>query len=768
MAKEEFNPTPEELQSIEKALKDAEFRKLLLEYAEEISNPENRQKYEEEIATMEAAQGNDVKFIRPEPGFVVKTSLQSNGTKVFINVAKSTSVDEPTAKKSAQDGKMGTHWSLPHSLAPHRDDLDKAGKKCIVYDAVFHPQAISLASADKRFKDMVVRTAMEAIESHFPAHHLNRDVIKFPKMEFKGTPTATMLRSPKGSNSSSSTPSQSSSSAGTQSVNKSGQEAIQKLAQEFAKNQMQGTNEPVKKSASSSSETAAHIPGSAPKAQSSTVIRGNRLPAADSKAASQKKIQVLEESINNDEEVQSTITPEYKIVHQSKFDLQQYRNDREAAPSSRPDSISVSIYLPLCPSARGVDLDVSTQHLTLHCDFPGPYHLELDLPFPVEEDKGKAKFDTAKHKLQVTLPVLPVPKAKPFTVEEIQKQDYDKEKNTENENNNQNNEISEKTGNREGQKHMSDTEQRQEDPAKSNLIEGKSQEPTSPASQESFASSSTPSLSSTTAAISTEASSTEKKTCATPPAFRFNQTKDFVSVVIDTPHPVSADTVQLEFTEHDFGPVCTHSCTVRLGVGSDQSVLVLRFDAALIPSDCSYDVSDSNVVLKLRKETPMTWHRLQAGSSPTKLQQHYFVSLENVDLIMTEIDQQTPPPSSASGPMQVDLIAKTEDEAIFQLQERSSGPVVETNEPTQPTFREPDHQETDEHEDTQQQPLQATPKPQLQAPQTLQEQQQNEEEEPQEQLPEQQIPTTVQSPADVVPQPSMSLLKNSLVFDLDD
>ena len=38
----EFKPTEEELHNIAEAMKDEKFRKLLVEYAEEISNPDNR------------------------------------------------------------------------------------------------------------------------------------------------------------------------------------------------------------------------------------------------------------------------------------------------------------------------------------------------------------------------------------------------------------------------------------------------------------------------------------------------------------------------------------------------------------------------------------------------------------------------------------------------------------------------------------------------------------------------------------------------------
>ena len=59
-------------------LQDKKFRDLLKEYAEEISNPVNRKKYEEEIAMLERDRGMDVKFINPKPGHVLKTSVNGN------------------------------------------------------------------------------------------------------------------------------------------------------------------------------------------------------------------------------------------------------------------------------------------------------------------------------------------------------------------------------------------------------------------------------------------------------------------------------------------------------------------------------------------------------------------------------------------------------------------------------------------------------------------------------------------------------------------
>lgn len=49
----DLNLTHDELQRFEKALRQPEFRKLLVDYAEEISNPESRAKYEDDIKRLE-------------------------------------------------------------------------------------------------------------------------------------------------------------------------------------------------------------------------------------------------------------------------------------------------------------------------------------------------------------------------------------------------------------------------------------------------------------------------------------------------------------------------------------------------------------------------------------------------------------------------------------------------------------------------------------------------------------------------------------------
>jgi dynein assembly factor 2 len=77
--------------------------------------------------------------------------------------------------------------------------LSLANKACIVYDAVFHPQALRLGTAQARFRELLVTTALDGIEQRFPIHKLVKDPtkLKFPNMTFKGAQHRSILRTSK-------------------------------------------------------------------------------------------------------------------------------------------------------------------------------------------------------------------------------------------------------------------------------------------------------------------------------------------------------------------------------------------------------------------------------------------------------------------------------------------------------------------------------------------------------------------------------------------
>ena len=81
---------------------------------------------------------------------------------------------------------LGEHWSIPYSTAAGREDVDKAGSKCVVYDCVFHEDTYKRGLRDSRFKKLIHDTALQGIESQLNVQ-LDKVNLKFPKLKFKGT-----------------------------------------------------------------------------------------------------------------------------------------------------------------------------------------------------------------------------------------------------------------------------------------------------------------------------------------------------------------------------------------------------------------------------------------------------------------------------------------------------------------------------------------------------------------------------------------------------
>lgn len=166
---EDLEVSREELENITECLKKEEFRKLLIEYAEEVTDPDNKKIYEKEITQLEKERGIDVTFVNPEPGYVIKTSVNGD-RKCFLNISKNTVVGRPTSQPSYEQGHRGLQWSIPYTLIPPRDDFDKKNARCMVFDVVFHPDTIYLASKNDRFREIVNNTAMDGVENNFKVH----------------------------------------------------------------------------------------------------------------------------------------------------------------------------------------------------------------------------------------------------------------------------------------------------------------------------------------------------------------------------------------------------------------------------------------------------------------------------------------------------------------------------------------------------------------------------------------------------------------------
>ncbi|XP_055918989.1 protein kintoun [Eupeodes corollae] len=186
--------TREEFDKLSIALHKEEFRKLFLDYCEEIQDPKNRKQYEDEIKQLEAERGVDVTFLNPEPGFVVETSVNGD-SKCYLNIAKCEKIIAPSSQPSVdpKNGTKGLNWSIPHGLPPPRHDYDDQNRRCQVFDVLFHPEAFSLAEKNSAFKQCLVDTACNGIEREYKVR-LDRVNIKFPNLNFKGIQRASIIR----------------------------------------------------------------------------------------------------------------------------------------------------------------------------------------------------------------------------------------------------------------------------------------------------------------------------------------------------------------------------------------------------------------------------------------------------------------------------------------------------------------------------------------------------------------------------------------------
>ena len=350
-----------ELGRIEEALKQDEFRKLLVEYAKDVQDPKSKETYEAEIIQLEAERGVKCTFLRPQPGHVVKArhadsnykksdgksdkpEVSKTGGKVFINICWDPNVAKPESRQAVDGstGKSGFRWSVPYCQSQPRQETDSKGVPCDVYDVIFHPEAGILASKDPRMKDLLNTTAIDAIEKAFEIT-IDRKNLKTPKLKYKGHFRPTVIREPFESKVNPSTESK------------------------------------------TDDNTVDTQPDLAQQNQPSDIVKSNvREPE---------------------------YTLKYKNTH---LDLDPAPgNIISSSDPCRPTELVVEIYLPEMNSAKGVDLDVLERQLTLSCLEPQPYHLELRLPYPVDEEAGAAKFDKSSRMLIVTLPVRPGQPQKP-------------------------------------------------------------------------------------------------------------------------------------------------------------------------------------------------------------------------------------------------------------------------------------------------------------------------------------------------------------------
>ncbi|XP_004698625.1 protein kintoun isoform X2 [Echinops telfairi] len=342
---EDLDLSGDEVQRLTSAFQDPEFRRLFADYTQELSDPAQRRRYEEEITALERERGVQVRFVHPEPGRVLRTSLDG-ARRCYVNVCSNPLVGAPSSRPDSRGATPGHRWSLPHSLTPGREYAGRRGTGYTVYDVVFHPDALTLARRHESFRHMLDATALEAVEKQFGVK-LDRRNAKTLKIKYKGTPEAAVLRTPLP--------------GGAPARPEEPEGPLAHFPYPY----------PYPSPAAAHSETPPPEACSAPRTESD--------PAPTE--------------------------PRHSVVQRHHVDLQDYRCSRDSAPSPVPRELVVTIELPLLRSAEQAALEVSGKLLCLDSRKPD-YRLRLSLPYPVDDSRGKAQFHKAQRQLVVTLPVV--------------------------------------------------------------------------------------------------------------------------------------------------------------------------------------------------------------------------------------------------------------------------------------------------------------------------------------------------------------------------
>ncbi|XP_053673270.1 protein kintoun [Anopheles nili] len=353
MATKDFEISRDEFRNITRCLDNKEFRDLFADYCNELRD--NRKQYEEELSILEAERGYDVKFLKPLPGYVIKTIVDGKH-KGFINVCQCELVQKPTSASGInEDGTKGLKWNIPYAQTQPRRDYDNKRIECTVYDVMFHPDSLHLASKHDGFRKLLTDTSLDAVEKSFGVK-LDRANLRFPKLHYKGTPSSSVVREKM-----------------PHFENLPRDELFDKLLP------------PIPSSATA--KAGAH--------------------------RSELKIE-REENVKNKENIKRSIpvgetfytTPEYKIIQRRDVEYEEMTNELDAKIDvTIPRELKIVITLPLLKSTSECALDVTKTMLHLVSEKPAKYKLELKLPYEVKESEGKATFNVDERTLTVTLPV---------------------------------------------------------------------------------------------------------------------------------------------------------------------------------------------------------------------------------------------------------------------------------------------------------------------------------------------------------------------------
>lgn len=359
----------DEAAQLQRAFGDRDFRELLKEYVKELSDPASRREQEAYLSQLESQNETPggKKLIRPAKGFVLKClhrkrrdSPATRPAKLFVNVVHSEEVAAPSA--SERDG--GTSWSLPHALGPLRMEQDNRGRLVPTFDCCFHPNALRLAHGSEEFRSLAVGVAKDAVAGAFRQSGDDVDMVSgysiLKGVQYKAGDDVKALLVP---------------------VAHSG---LSRSAAGDCK--------------TSDRNAAATVPPTEKDNVSQATVEPWGGPAGD--GARERTTEKKGEGGNEG----GTVTPKYTITERDSFDISDHRSP--PVNSRRSGQLVVRVELDGANSAADVTLDVSELVVRIEPAQKAEvkYRLSLKLPYPVDPQRGRARFDRAKKVLSLDLP----------------------------------------------------------------------------------------------------------------------------------------------------------------------------------------------------------------------------------------------------------------------------------------------------------------------------------------------------------------------------
>ena len=387
MEGKKMDMSEQELKNFSKAMDKTDFRDMLGDYVDEISDPKHKPEMQQYLRQMEE-QGDlppGTKLIQPKTGYCIKTTVKKLASertksyfdqKCFINICFHESVEKAAKEPCLRpDGSRGFNWRLPYRVSKLRHDQDASKAMVSTYDVVFHEEVQSYLVYPE-FQKFVSDTALDGIQRVLAndQEKVSTDYKIMKNLVCKGGEPSLMTVKEEQDN--------------PLLANMDIEQHKTKMEKEIAAKKKAKMDEEEKEK-----ENARRL-----KEASERFDHGEADEASSEEEDEQRPTGIIQ--------------PKYKIVHSFPVDMGDSWGGFKTAKMEHedmlkakvPTHLTVTIHLKWADSMKGANLDIN--ETTLLFEYPEIYYLDLNLKYKTDPDQGNAKFDKSTKKLVIRLPIV--------------------------------------------------------------------------------------------------------------------------------------------------------------------------------------------------------------------------------------------------------------------------------------------------------------------------------------------------------------------------